>query len=468
MIVSPNGSQMTQGQSVLIWGASGGIGAYAWQYVLNGGGTPVGVVSSEKRAEVLRAMGCEQSSTARPRATSSGTTTTPSRTRRSGCGSARRSASSSGRDVDIVFEHPGRSTMGASVFVAKRGGMIITCAATSGFMIEYDNRYLWMNLKTLKGCHFANYREAWEANRLVCEARIHPTLSKVFPLDQTGEAALQVHHNLVEGKLGVLCLAPEEGLGVTDEAHARAAHRPDHAVPPHGGLTEAERAKTMDMLLTEIDHVAIAVNDLEAAIEYYRDTFGCEVEHREVVETRRRRGGAAQGRRLLRPAAHADARRLDRRQVPRRQGRGSPPHRLPRRRLRAGARVGEGARPPGDRRGAPPRQPGHDRRVRAPEDRVRHPDRARPGVTCRAAMPVPIPSDADALQQPPDAAEARLIAGAVAGAIAPAGGLTSLQRVLIESLVESMTGFVVPVSARAADRPARDGGRDDAPQPPLP
>ena len=37
-------------------------------------------------------------------------------------------------------------------------------------------------------------------------------------------------------------------------------------------------------LLTEIDHVAIAVNDLEAAIAYYRDTFGCEVAHREVVE----------------------------------------------------------------------------------------------------------------------------------------------------------------------------------------
>src|SRR5262249_39602081 len=38
------------------------------------------------------------------------------------------------------------------------------------------------------------------------------------------------------------------------------------------------------MLLTEIDHVAIAVRNLEAAIDYYRDTFGCEVEHREVVE----------------------------------------------------------------------------------------------------------------------------------------------------------------------------------------
>jgi methylmalonyl-CoA/ethylmalonyl-CoA epimerase len=38
------------------------------------------------------------------------------------------------------------------------------------------------------------------------------------------------------------------------------------------------------VLLTEIDHVAIAVNDLEAAISYYQETFGCEVEHREVVE----------------------------------------------------------------------------------------------------------------------------------------------------------------------------------------
>ncbi len=38
------------------------------------------------------------------------------------------------------------------------------------------------------------------------------------------------------------------------------------------------------MLLTEIDHVAIAVNDLEAAIAYYEKAFGAHVHHREVVE----------------------------------------------------------------------------------------------------------------------------------------------------------------------------------------
>jgi len=38
-------------------------------------------------------------------------------------------------------------------------------------------------------------------------------------------------------------------------------------------------------MFTEIDHVAIAVNDLEAAIKYYSDVFGAEVDHREVVES---------------------------------------------------------------------------------------------------------------------------------------------------------------------------------------
>ncbi len=37
--------------------------------------------------------------------------------------------------------------------------------------------------------------------------------------------------------------------------------------------------------LTEIDHVAIAVKDLDAAIAYYQDTFDCTVAHREVVES---------------------------------------------------------------------------------------------------------------------------------------------------------------------------------------
>ena len=41
----------------------------------------------------------------------------------------------------------------------------------------------------------------------------------------------------------------------------------------------------MDSLLTEIDHVAIAVRDIEAAIAWYTEVFGATVEHREIVES---------------------------------------------------------------------------------------------------------------------------------------------------------------------------------------
>ncbi len=57
---------------------------------------------------------------------------------------------------------------------------------------------------------------------LIAKGMIHPTLSNTYPLDEVGQAALDVHHNLHQGKVGVLCLAPEEGLGVRDpEMRAR-------------------------------------------------------------------------------------------------------------------------------------------------------------------------------------------------------------------------------------------------------
>jgi len=215
MLASRNGAPVTQGDKVLIWGASGGLGSFAVQHVLNSGGVPVGVVSSESRAQTLRELGCEHvinREEKQYRFWADEYTQDESEWRRLG----KDIRALVGEDPDIVFEHPGRSTMGASVFVAKRGGTIVTCAATSGYMVEYDNRHLWMKLKTIKGSHFANYREAWAANQTIIDAKVVPPLSAVFDLESTGEAAFEVQHNRHEGKIGVLCLAPREGLGVSD------------------------------------------------------------------------------------------------------------------------------------------------------------------------------------------------------------------------------------------------------------
>ncbi|MEX2628113.1 MAG: crotonyl-CoA carboxylase/reductase [Ilumatobacteraceae bacterium] len=215
MLVSDNGARMKQGDSVLVWGATGGIGGYAVQYVLNGGGTPVGVVSSPERAAILHDLGCEaviDRAAEGYRFWSDEHTQDESEWRRFG----KKIRELIGEDPGIVFEHPGRSTMGASIFAVKRGGTVITCAATSGYMVEFDNRHFWMKLKRLLSSHFANYAESWAANKLIDEGRIQPLLSEVYPLTDVGAATRAVHHNEAEGKIGVLCLAPTEGLGIDD------------------------------------------------------------------------------------------------------------------------------------------------------------------------------------------------------------------------------------------------------------
>src|SRR2546430_15486493 len=158
MLVGRNGARMKQGDTVLVWGAAGGLGGCAVQYVLNGGGIPVGVVSSPEKVKLLEDLGCEaviDRKAAGYRFWSDEHAQDEREWRRLG----KDIRSLVGEDPGIVFEHPGRQTMGASVFVCARGGTVVTCAAPSGYMNENANRHLWMKLKTTKASPFANYRQ---------------------------------------------------------------------------------------------------------------------------------------------------------------------------------------------------------------------------------------------------------------------------------------------------------------------
>ena len=135
---------MKQGDNVLIWGASGGLGGFATQYALNGGATPVCVVSNEEKADICRAMGAEliiNRSEEGYRFWKDEHTQDPAEWRRLGNDIRELTG---GEDVDIVFEHPGRETFGASrvrrpqgrhdrhLRVDERASCTSTTTATSG------------------------------------------------------------------------------------------------------------------------------------------------------------------------------------------------------------------------------------------------------------------------------------------------------------------------------------------------
>ena len=119
-LVSTNGGDMKQGDIVLIWGASGGLGGFATQYALNGGATPVCVVSSEEKAEICRTMGAElviDRTEEGYQFWKDEHTQDPKEWRRLG----KIRELTGGEDPDIVFEHPGRETFGASVLRHPQG-----------------------------------------------------------------------------------------------------------------------------------------------------------------------------------------------------------------------------------------------------------------------------------------------------------------------------------------------------------
>ena len=217
MLVGRNGAEMKQGDVVLIWGAATGIGGFATQYVLNGGGIPVCVVSSPARVAALRQMGVERIIDRNAEGFEFWKDGQQDARAIRGFGRRIRDLTD-GEDPDIVFEHPGRATFGASVYVAKTAGKIVTCAATSGFLNEFDNRFLWISLKRIIGSHLGNYAEGWAANRLAALGMIQPMLSATYPLEAAAEAVGQLHANAHTGKVALRVLAPEEGLGVSDPA----------------------------------------------------------------------------------------------------------------------------------------------------------------------------------------------------------------------------------------------------------
>ena len=222
MLVGDRGARMKQGDVVLIWGAAGGLGAYAVQFVRNGGGIAVGVVGSAEKAGLVRELGCDVVVDRHELGMPAGGRPTPEQTVEVGKRLGSIIRREVGEDPHIAFDYVGRATFGISVFVVRRGGTVVTCGSSTGYDHYFDNRYLWMRLKRIVGSHAANLQELAECNRLVSLGKIQPTLSEIYPLEAVGEAGRLVQRNGHSGKVGVLCLAPEPGTGITDPSRRAA------------------------------------------------------------------------------------------------------------------------------------------------------------------------------------------------------------------------------------------------------
>ncbi len=212
--------EVREGDAVLVWGGSGGLGSMAIQIANAAGAKAVAVVSSDEKGEFCKRLGAVGYIN-RKEFTHWGML--PHWTDNEAYNTWMQGAKAFGKkfwDVlgdkrapRIVFEHPGEDTIPTSIFLCDTGGMVVICAGTTGYNAVVDLRYLWMRQKRLQGSHFANDQQSYAFNDLVVAGKIDPCLGRTFTFDEVGLChQLMSENRHPEGNMAVLIGAAREGL----------------------------------------------------------------------------------------------------------------------------------------------------------------------------------------------------------------------------------------------------------------
>ncbi|SLN26683.1 crotonyl-CoA carboxylase/reductase [Oceanibacterium hippocampi] len=214
------------GDNVLVWGASGGLGSMAIQLISTAGANAIGVISDESKRDFVLSLGAKGVIN-RKDFDCWGKMPLVEDTEAYGAymkkcrefGKAIWAITGKGNDVDFVFEHPGEATFPVSCFVVKRGGMVVFCAGTTGYNITFDARFVWMRQKRIQGSHFANLKQAAQANQLMIERRIDPVMSEVFSWSDIPRAHMKMYKNEHKpGNMAVLVSAKYPGMRTVEDA----------------------------------------------------------------------------------------------------------------------------------------------------------------------------------------------------------------------------------------------------------
>ncbi len=201
MLISKNGARLKAGDTCLIWGGAGGLGSFAIQIAKLSGAKVVAIVSSDKKKKICYDLGADVVFN-RKKEFPNKIINEKGEPNYMAWKKIRTLLNKNNIDsINIVFEHVGRETLGLSTYLANRGGKVIICAATTGYLCTLDLRFLWMQLKTIIGSHFANYNEASFASDLIFNGKINPLIHSINDIEKLPEMMDKMYLGNTYGKI---------------------------------------------------------------------------------------------------------------------------------------------------------------------------------------------------------------------------------------------------------------------------
>lgn len=201
MLISDNGISIKAGQTCLIWGGAGGLGTFAIQLAKLSGANVIAIVSSDEKKTICEKIGADIVFNRKKDFPLSfiNENGDPDYI---AWNKVKKVITRHGfKKIDYVFEHVGKETLGLSSYLLRRGGKVVICAATSGYLATIDLRFLWMQLKSIVGSHFANYNEATLASELIFNNKIKPIIHSVNNIDNLPEMMDKMYSGSTYGKI---------------------------------------------------------------------------------------------------------------------------------------------------------------------------------------------------------------------------------------------------------------------------
>lgn len=176
--------QVQAGETMLVLGASGGVGTACVQLGKHIGATVIAVTRGAAKVQALAALGADHVIDSD-----------------SEDFSAAAWKLSGKKGVDVVINFTGGDTWVPSLRALRHRGRLITCGATAGFDPKTDIRYIWVRELRIFGSDGYTQQDIERAFDIIQDGSVQPLLSKVLDIREVREAHRLLESREVIGKL---------------------------------------------------------------------------------------------------------------------------------------------------------------------------------------------------------------------------------------------------------------------------
>lgn len=178
---------LQSGETVVVLGAAGGVGVGCIQLAKAAGARVIACSSSKEKLAKLGELGADDLIDS-----SGGDFGTQVWTLTGKVG------------ADVVVDYLGTDTWPQSVRAVRRGGRLVTCGASTGFMVETDLRYVWTREISILGSDGWSRKDLVELVREVADGTLAPVIHAQYPLSRVSEAVADLEDRRAIGKVVVV------------------------------------------------------------------------------------------------------------------------------------------------------------------------------------------------------------------------------------------------------------------------